>query len=195
MSSVPSLADIQSMHKRYSGGDERLFELVFTHCQIVADIALWCADQIDEAVDLELLKAACLLHDIGSYSYMHEAYERNVYAQHALLGAKILEAEGVDQLICDAVETHVLMGLTKQDITTAGMRLPERDFIPNSIYGEILCYADRFHSKSPVFNSYDYFVERMSNLPTQQAKLIAAAERFGIPDIASLAKKYGQPVR
>jgi uncharacterized protein len=106
----------------------------------------------------------------------------------------MLRAEGYPE-IAGLVESHVLMGLSKQEIESTPILLPHRDFMPTSIEGELFCYADRFHSKNPVFNNYDSFMERLEKrLPEQAAKFKLAAEDFGIPDLAPLAKKYNHPI-
>lgn len=186
--------EARALHRRYCQNEEML-ELVFTHCKIVADIAVWAVRENSIELDVDILKTICLLHDIGSYSFMHDSYNRNVYAQHAMLGSKILQNEGFDSLVYSAVETHVLMGVSAEDIRASGMYLPAKDFIPETIYGQLLCFADRFHSKQPVFNSREYFEEKISKLPNQKQKFLAAVERFGEPDLAALAKKYGHSIR
>jgi len=191
---LPHEKEIIALHNRYASSED-MFSLVYDHCKIVRDIAIWCAGKIEDEVDIDLLEAICLLHDIGSYSFMYDSYDRNTYAQHALLGSKILESEGIDTTLCKAVETHVLMGLTKEEIASSNLRLPERDFLPTSIEARLLCYADRFHSKQPVFNSYDFFVGSNADLPAQIEKFKKEAEVFGVPDIKELAKKYGHQIR
>ncbi len=76
------------------------------------------------------------------------------------------------------------------------MRLPSKDYEPQTIEGRLLCYADRFHSKKPIFNSFDYFYNRLSdNLPNQAKKFKEWSEDFGIPDLDTLAVKYNHPIR
>ena len=191
---LPDISMIQDLHHKYAA-DKAAYLLVYGHCQVVAEIAEWCADQVpDEVVDRQLLRSACLLHDIGSYGLLHKGDVH--YMQHALLGAALLLEEGCDQGLADIVRSHVLLGISKREILDHGWALPAADFTPQSIEAEILCYADRFHSKQPVFNSYRTFlVGLQKDLPEQAAKFEAAVSRFGLPDIDSLAKKYDQPIR
>ena len=195
-----SVEDIERYHRKYAPND-KVYELVYGHCQIVAEIALWCADNIgnDSKVDKNLLQSAALLHDIGTYILFDDegiVSNERLYPQHAILGARIIEDEGLDQKIADIVSTHILLGLTKQEIIDKPWLLPERDYQPTSIEGELLCYADRFHSKHPTFNSYDTFLERLKrDLPLQGEKFEQWSKRFGIPDIKSLANKYKQQIR
>lgn len=198
ISALPDIMEIEQLHRKYAPND-KLYDLVYRHCQVVAEIALWCADNIDDEVDKPLLNAAALLHDIGTYVfYDDEGNNLNdrLYPQHAMLGAKLIEDEGLPKQISDVVLTHVLLGLTKQEIIDKPWPLPARDYEPKTIEGQLLCYADRFHSKHPTFNSYDTFLKQLrSGLPLQAEKFEKWSKRFGLPDIDTFAKKYQQPIR
>ncbi len=194
----PSIKDIERYHKKYAP-NQKVFDLVYGHCQIVAEIALWCSGNLNIKIDNHLLQTAALLHDIGSYAFFNDAGQNTnsrLYPQHAILGAKILEDEGVNETINSVVATHVLLGLSKQEIIDKPWYLPEHDYQPSTIEGELLCYADCFHSKHPTFNSYQTYLNGLrQNLPIQGDKFALWSKRFGIPDIDSLAYKYSQPVR
>lgn len=195
-----SAQEIKNLHRKYAPNDEA-YDLVYGHCQIVNELALWCADRIKEKqpIDRGLLSSAALLHDIGTYVFF--AQENNtgrnsLYAQHAILGAKIIADEGIDSQIVQIVETHVLLGLSKQEIIEKPWPLPARDYIPRNIEGEILCYADRFHTKSPTFNTYKAFLKHLEqNFPLQAIRFEALSKKFGIPDIEKMARKYNQPIK
>jgi uncharacterized protein len=194
-----NLPKIEALLRKYAPNDTE-YDLVFTHGKIVAEIALWCADNIDEAVDREALETAALLHDIGSYPFsaasgVSPEYKKS-YPQHALVGAKILAEEGYDKSVWSLLETHVLLGITPTEIDAMGWAVPSRNYEPATIEGRLLCYADRFHSKDPMFNAYDAFLQRLEdNFPAQAQKFKDWSAEFGIPDIAALAKKYQQPIR
>ena len=197
---LPSTKDIELLHHKYAPNNT-VFDLVYEHCQIVCEIALWSANNIKAEADVntELLQSAALLHDIGTYVFFDDngkGLNDRLYPQHAILGAKILADEGIDKSITDLIETHVLLGLTKQEIIDKPWPLPARDYVPSTIEGELLCYADRFHSKHPTFNDYDTFLAKLKeSLPQQAAKFEAWSKRFGMPDVQALAEKYGQPIR
>lgn len=194
---VPDDAEVEALHRRYAPSD-LVLDLVLTHGRIVADIAAGCADRGDEPVDRALLRATCLLHDLGTYPlYSSDGRLGNhaAYPLHALIGSTLLREEGVDERVSAAVRTHVLMGLSAQDIRDAGFLLPVRDYPPQGIVAELLCYADRFHSKKPCFNDAERFAAGLqSSLPRQAALFRSAQRRFGVPDLSSLARRYGHPV-
>ncbi len=189
--------EIEALHRKYAG-DDRSYELVYTHCKIVADIAMEAIERNHLAVDKDLVYLACVLHDIGTYTlYIPEldTFKKDGYQQHMLIGAAILEAEGLPAAVVSAVRTHVLMGLSADEIKQRGWKLPYADFTPETEVGELLCYADRFHSKQPQFNHPERFIKRLSqDLPIQARKFQDALERYGRPDIESLAEKYGHPL-
>jgi len=195
---LPSPDKLISLHKKYAP-NVAVFNLVYTHCQIVAEIALWCAGNVEQEVDRELLKTAALLHDIGAYVFFSEDgknLNQRMYPLHAVLSARIIADEGIDERVSELVSTHVLLGLTKQEIIDRPWILPERDYEPTTTEGRLLCYADRFHSKHPTFNSFESFINRLNaELPLQAAKFEAWSKEFGIPNVEELAKKYQQPIR
>lgn len=197
---MPTIQQIEELHRKYAPND-KVYKLVYGHCQIVNEIAQWCAGNItDKAqIDTDLLQEAALLHDIGTYILFDEEGKiprGRLYPLHAILSAKIIADEGVDAQVAQLVETHILLGLSKQEILDKPWPLPARDYIPQSVEGELLCYADRFHSKKPVFNAYGGFLDRLKQeLPAQASKFEVWSQRFGIPDVDALAKKYNQPIR
>jgi uncharacterized protein len=68
---IPNLEAIEALHRRYAPND-LVYNLVYDHCTIVADIADWCADNSPKPIQRELLRAACLLHDIATYVYFDD---------------------------------------------------------------------------------------------------------------------------
>lgn len=194
---VPNKEEIYHLLRKYAPNDE-YYELIKTHGEIVAEIGLECAKNTDKDVDIGILEAACLLHDIGSYPFVgannfSKDFKKN-YPGHAIFGAKILHDEGVDERIWKAVETHVLLGLSAAEIRSKKLALPYKDYFPETVEGRILCYADRFHSKHPIFHTYNSFHENLNyNLPEQAAKMAEWSREFGIPDVEKLAEKYNHP--
>lgn len=183
------------IHKKYAKDEEQL-KLIVEHCEIVATIAMWCASKTDKEVDLTTLKTACLLHDIASYGFMHSDFDRKYYAQHAILGSKIVLEEDFTQQVADIIETHVLLGLSKAEIVAFGFHLPHKDYTPRTIEAEILCYADRFHSKKPVINTYESFTKglKKQGFNRQLELMDVMVAKYGLPDLEQLAKKFNHPI-
>jgi uncharacterized protein len=197
-----TIQQIEALHHKYAPND-LVYRLVYGHCQVVAEIAQWSAANVKRTegveIDNELLHAAALLHDIGAYVFFDPEgrIENNrLYPLHAILSAKIIADEGIDSRIADIVQTHLLLGISKQEVFDRPWQLPAHDYRPQRIEGQLLCYADRFHSKRPIFNAYDTFLSLLqSKLPIQAALFQEWAQRFGIPDVPALAAKYNQPIK
>src|SRR5581483_1546112 len=104
-----SKAEIERLHHKYAP-NQRVYDLVYGHCQVVAEIALWCAQHVtDVDVDTQYLETAALLHDMGSYAFFDDngkGLNDRLYPQHAILGARILADEGIDENVTSIIATH-----------------------------------------------------------------------------------------
>ncbi|SRR6266568_2748234 len=201
---IPDFETIQNLHQKYASFAEApgLYELVFEHCQIVGEIALWCAGNVEEPVDRGVLHVAALLHDVGAYPFFDQDGKTDgygFYPMHAFLGAKLVLDEGFDPRIAQVIGTHLVLGISKEEILSRTGRqwpLPVHDYRPTSIEGELLGYADRFHTKTPQFNDPQKYLARMrERTPAQAPKFEAMIQRFGMPDLSTLAQKYNQNIR
>ncbi len=192
---IPTKLECKDLHKKYASS-EKHFELCWRHCEIVAEIALSSADKKGLDVDKELLEAACLLHDVGSYMLMDEdANISGYYNLHAIFGSKILEEEGIDDRILKAVERHVQLGMTAEDYRKSGWKNPYKDYIPVTYVERLVNYADRFHSKVPVFNSYETICKKLEKHTPHKVEVFDDyIEEFGMPDLLALSKSYGHPI-
>lgn len=187
--------NILKLHRKYAK-NERHFNIIVKHCEIVNDVAQWVTKNIDTDVDTELLEQACLIHDIASSAFMSDHdFDHRYYQMHAILGGKLLIDEGVDPRIAEMVSNHLSISVTKEEVERYGLKIPARDHMPTSIEGRILNYADEFHSKDPKFNSVEskkmYYTKFM---PSQLSKFIECMEEFGVPDLDILSDKYGCPI-
>jgi len=193
---IPTRKQCEVLHRKYASSDKH-FELCWRHSVIVAEIALWCADKKGLEVDRELLEASCLLHDIGAYMLMDENAKINQYYNlHALFGAKLLEEEGVDDRVCSAVETHVMLGLTAADFKNAGWLVPYNDYTPRTVEAQLVSYGDRFHSKVPIFNAYETVLSKMKKSFSIKVKVLEEQRNtFGLPDLQKMAKTYKHPIQ
>jgi uncharacterized protein len=131
--------------------NEKQLHILLVHSRAVADKALRIARRHPEwRVDELFIEEAALLHDIG-ITYVNapaiECYGEEPYIRHGILGAEILRNEGLDRhaLVC---ERHTGTGLTLQQIVEQGLPLPQRDMQPVSLEEQIICFADKFFSKT-----------------------------------------------
>ena len=131
--------------------EERLRDILMQHSRAVADKALAIARNHPELqADETFIEQAALLHDIGIVQVDAPAiacFGTEPYIKHGILGAGMLRSEGLERhaLVC---ERHTGTGLTLQQIVAQGLPLPQRDMQPVSIEEQIICFADKFFSKT-----------------------------------------------
>lgn len=195
-----TLKEIQALHKKYAPCDE-VYELVFRHCQIIYDIAEQLITKGQLAVDPKLVRIGCLLHDIGVYPLFGADGQPKPganYITHGIEGENILKAEGFPEAIWRFASHHTGVGLTKQDITSQSLPLPVADYLAETDEELLIMYADKFHSKStpPHFNSFEWYKQDIARFGADKVtKFDEMAQKFGIPDLEPLAKKYGYGIR
>ncbi len=141
---------IEILHK-YLDPNDSLFEIVYTHSRSVADMALRLLDKHPELnADRQFVEEAALLHDIGvvmTDAPSIHCYGKEPYIRHGCLGAEILRREGYERhaLVC---ERHTGTGLTIKEIESQNLPVPHRDMSPKSIEEQVICFADKFYSKT-----------------------------------------------
>ncbi|MEU4065729.1 HD domain-containing protein [Streptomyces wedmorensis] len=195
---IPTTDDIRALHLKYAP-DEAAFERVFTHCEIVWKVAQHLMSRADRGVDPELVRAGCLLHDIGVYRLYDADGRRDgrSYLLHGMLGHEILASEGLPETLCRFCSCHTGVGLTKEDVLKQGLPLPPADYVAVTPEERLVMYADKFHSKStpPRFVSpetYEVAVGRFGEDKSAAFRTLRAV--FGDPELDGLASEYGHAV-
>jgi uncharacterized protein len=195
-----SIKEIEALHKKYAPSD-MVFDIVFTHCQIVRDIAEQLIAKNNLDVDIDLVRTGCMLHDIGVYPLFdaeNHKREGRPYLTHGVEGEAILKAEGLPQEIWHIASHHTGVGLTAADIANEHLPLPIQDYLAETDEEELIMYADKFHSKTtpPYFNSFQWYKQDIAQFGEAKVrKFEAMAEKFGIPDLALLSDTYGFKIR
>lgn len=115
---------------------EEALKAVLNHSKKVQKIALRIAKDIRNA-DLEFIKAAALLHDIGRFKH---PFGKNGI-RHGIEGAGVLRKEGLEKY-ARVAERHIGAGITKEDIRKQKLGLPLRDYVPKTIEEKIIAHAD-----------------------------------------------------
>lgn len=197
MTLLPTDADIRALHRKYAPS-RSAFELVHTHCEIVADIALQllAADGRHAALDAELVRAGALLHDIGVYRLVDEdgRLDKANYLRHGVLGHEILREEGFPERLCRFCSCHTGVGITREDIGRHGLDLPLADYLAETGEEQLVMYADKFHTKStpPAFVSADAYTARIGRFGAGKAAAFGALRaRFGEPGLDGIRERYG----
>ena len=111
---TPDDAAILALHERHAPTPEAL-DAVYTHCRIVCDIAgqLHASSRLD--VDMSLVRAGALLHDVGVYRLYDAAgqLDQAGYIRHGVLGYELLRDEGLAEAVCRFAARHTGVGLTR----------------------------------------------------------------------------------
>ena len=137
--------------EKYYDSQSVVGQLLINHSRSVANKALAIALAHPELhVDLQFIAEAAMLHDIGIF-LCHApdigCFGVSDYICHGYLGAELLQKEGFPRhaRVC---ERHTGTGITMQMITEQNLPLPLRDMIPVTLEEQIICFADKFFSKT-----------------------------------------------
>ena len=142
--------DINGLYDLYYAGNIELRNIIRIHSEQVAKKALQIIEHRQLPVNREFVYSAALLHDIGVVKCnapdIH-ALGNLPYICHGVEGRKMLESQGLPEyaLVC---ERHTGSGISKYQIIHQNLPLPLRDMLPVSMEEKLICYADKFYSKS-----------------------------------------------
>jgi len=143
--------DYQAIIDQYYAEDDELRHLLLLHSRQVADRCLQVARNHRELpLDVQFLEEAAMLHDIG----IRWCHAPGIYCQgeqpyicHGLIGGRLLREMGFERhaRVC---ERHTGTGITIAQIRAQQLPLPEADYQPETLEEQLVCYADKFYSKS-----------------------------------------------
>lgn len=146
-----SMIDYLSIINKYYESGSPLWQILIRHSLQVADKAL----QIASSRSLDLASSdiveAAMLHDIGIFltdAPGIECHGTKPYICHGILGAELLRREGCPEWLARIAERHTGSGLIAEYIDSHDLPLPHRDFVPETMLEKLICYADKFYSKS-----------------------------------------------
>lgn len=143
--------DYQAIINKYYPEDNELRHILLVHSRAVADKALAIADRHPElSLDRLFIEEAAMLHDIGIVRCNAsgiQCFGTEPYICHGRIGADMLRAEGFPRhaRVC---ERHTGAGITHSQIIAQKLPLPQQDFLPETMEEKVICYADKFFSKS-----------------------------------------------
>ena len=127
------------------------YRIYLPHCQAVTELALKIARAHPGlGADEEILVFGGMLHDIGiKFTDAPDigCFGDLPYLAHGYMGRELLEKEGLAD-IAPVCERHIGVGITVEDIRNHNLPVPLRDMTPQTIEEKIICYADKFYSKS-----------------------------------------------
>jgi uncharacterized protein len=145
------MIDPKDILYRYYVRGSQLAETLIRHSEQVRDKALEAADHVPHLnPDRLFISEAAMLHDIGIFktaSAKIGCLGLRPYVAHGVIGRELLEQCRLHAhaLVC---ERHVGAGISQHDVEKQNLPLPHRDMLPVSIEEIIICYADKFYSKT-----------------------------------------------
>jgi len=154
----------------------KAYKILVTHSTMVTEKALKIAQNHKELLpDLVFIEEASMLHDIGIFKtnapnlYCFGEYP---YLCHGYLGCELLVQLGYPEhgLVC---ERHTGVGITIEEIIANKLPLPLRNYLPVSVEEQIICFSDKFFSKSG-----DLFQEKSVN------EIRKSMQKFGNKNVA-----------
>lgn len=152
MSSINSL--IEDVYTKLECSD-----YIIDHCKVVYDRSKDITQFYDN-VNLDYIKAGCMLHDVG----------RTVTSgiEHAYIGADLLRKLNVDEAICLITERHIGAGITGSEAKLLG--LPDRNYIPETLEEKIVAHADNLvHGVTKV--DLDFVIEKWTKKNMNQKSI------------------------
>jgi uncharacterized protein len=144
------MAPVDIIQKYYQESSD-LYKILLEHSFLVANKALHIAQMHPEMkMDITFIYEASVLHDIGIFKTdaagIH-CYGTFPYICHGYLGGDLLKEEKLERhaLVC---ERHTGAGLSLEQIVKNNLPLPRRDMLPVSPEEQLICFADKFYSKT-----------------------------------------------
>jgi len=155
--------DSVKLLQKYLGSETELYRIVYTHSRSVVDKALILAQKhLELPLDLIFLEEAAMVHDIGVFRTKAPdilCFGTYPYICHGYLGSEIMVKEGFPQhaLVC---ERHTGTGLSLSEILDKQLPLPHREMNPLSLEEKLICFADKFFSKTHLNEEFPVSVVR-----------------------------------
>ena len=141
----------QEIIEKYYPVDGETYRILVQHSESVAQKALALAAKHPELeIDTNFVYEAAMLHDIGILHTKAPEIGCNgtePYVCHGYLGAAMLFREKMPKhaLVC---ERHTGTGISFEEIQQRNLPLPLRNMKPISIEEQLICFADKFYTKT-----------------------------------------------
>src|ERR1700729_3254756 len=197
---IPTDEEILRLHEKHAPTADAL-DLVYTHCLIVCGIVeqLHSRSPAGRELDLNLMRAGSLLHDVGVYRLYDDAghLDRGNYIRHGILGYGLLQEEGFPEAICRFASHHTGVGLTRDDVISQRLPLPPADYLAETDEERLVMYADKFHSKKtpPVLLTAPAYAARVRRFGAEKvAAFQSMRAAFGEPDLEPFSVAYGHRI-
>ena len=177
--------DVLEIINRYYPVENELKDIYMLHARKVTELSLEMARKHPELnLDLQFIEEAAMLHDLGIFltdAPRIHCYGKAPYLSHGYLGAELLRQLGYERhaRVC---ERHTGTGLLKSQIEANGWDLPAQDFLPETQEEQLICFADKFFSKTKYLHTsrtLEQVVESMRGISDESVKKVKQwAEMF-----------------
>ncbi len=162
--------DVQGIIDRFYPVEDELKNIYMIHANMVTDMALDMAARHPELnIDTGFVEEAAMLHDLGIFltdAPRIHCFGNEPYLLHGYLGAELLRKLGYERhaRVC---ERHTGTGISKEQIVANGWNLPVKDFYPETMEEQLVCFADKFFSKTKFLDkprTFEQVVESMAKI-------------------------------
>ena len=170
--------DVNEIINQYYPLNDELKNIYIVHACKVTEFALELAKKHPELnMDLQFIEEAAMLHDLGIFLTdapgIH-CYGKAQYLCHGVLGAELLRSLGYERhaRVC---ERHTGTGLSKEQVLANGWNIPAKDYFPETLEEQLICFADKFFSKTKYLHSartFEQVVESMSRISEESVKKV-----------------------
>ncbi len=170
--------NVNDVIDRYYPCDNELKRIFIVHAQKVTSLALEMAERHPElCLDLKFIEEAAMLHDIGIFltdAPRIYCFGTQPYICHGYLGAELLRSLGYPKhaAVC---ERHTGTGIGKEQIVREGLPLPVADFLPVTLEEQLICFADKFYSKTKFLEqarTMQQVIESMRKISDESVKKV-----------------------
>lgn len=174
-----SLVDYRAIIDKYYKVGTEVRDILLRHSASVGDLAVEISHNNSLDLDDNIIKVGAMLHDVGII--LTDApgigcHGSAPYLCHGLLGSRLLLDEGAPLWMARIAARHTGSGLTAHEISANKLPLPNIDLLPETLLEKLICYADKFYSKSGM----------MQRKPMQKVR--TSIERFGGEALARFDK-------
>lgn len=190
--------DYQKIIDQFYPEENALKRILLVHSRQVAERALHIIDaQTELSLDRTFVSEAAMLHDIGIFlcdAKGIQCFGTEPYICHGRLGAELLRKKGWPRhaRVC---ERHTGAGLTKVEILAQELPLPAQDFLPETMEEKLICYADKFYSKTKLGKekTLEQAVRSLSKFGTEGVERFLAWQQCFEPDLKSPISDLNSP--
>lgn len=171
------MVPVKEILDKYYKRGSKLRELLFVHSEAVTAKAFDIASRRRLDIDPDRIYAGGMLHDIGIFYVDAPGIYCNgskPYIMHGTLGAEMLRDLKQPDWLVRIAERHTGSGISAEDVRSQRLPLPERDYLPETLLEKLICYADKFYSKTALGKEKD--IDRVRASMTKFGT--AAMERF-----------------